>query len=137
MAKLKSPLQIPATCALLAFATAIVYWPVTHFGFINYDDPPYVTANPHVLAGLTWKSIAWAFTSAHSATWHPLTGLSHMMDIQLFGLNPQEQHAVNVVFHVCNTILLFLVSGNTGRSVRRGRALSRCRRHRPESDRSR
>jgi len=109
MAKQLPSLTIPALCVLLAFCTAIVYWPAIHFGFINYDDPPYVTANPHVLAGLTWESIAWAFTSAHSATWHPLTGLSHMLDIQLFGLNPREEHAVNLLFHISNTILLFLL----------------------------
>jgi protein O-mannosyl-transferase len=94
---------------ILAVSTAIVYWPSIHFGFINYDDGPYVSANPHVLAGLTWQSIVWAFTSAHSATWHPLTGLSHMLDIQLFGLNPQEEHVVNLLFHIANSILLFLL----------------------------
>jgi Flp pilus assembly protein TadD len=107
MAKRPS-LRILGLWLILALSTAVAYWPVLHFGFINYDDPPYVTANPHVLAGLTWKSIVWAFTSAHSATWHPLTGLSHMLDIQLFGLNPQEEHAVNLIFHISNTILLFL-----------------------------
>lgn len=108
MARQRLNLIIPALCLLLGISTAVVYWPAIHFGFINYDDGPYIYANTHVLAGLTWKSIAWAFTSPHSATWHPITGLSHMLDIQFFGLNPHEEHAVNLLCHICNAILLFL-----------------------------
>jgi tetratricopeptide (TPR) repeat protein len=103
----------PIICLCLALSTAIVYSPAMHFGFINYDDGLYVSANPHVIAGLTWNSIAWAFTHAHSATWHPLTGLSHMLDIQLFDMNPHEQHAVNLLLHICNTVLVFLLLDRT------------------------
>jgi tetratricopeptide (TPR) repeat protein len=113
MANRRPTITIPIICLCLALGTAIVYWPAMYFGFINYDDGLYVSANPHVIAGLTWNSIAWAFTHAHSATWHPLTGLSHMLDIQLFGMNPHEQHVVNLLLHICNSVLLFRLLDRT------------------------
>src|SRR5690348_3140789 len=72
-------------CLALIFVTLAVYWPVAHFDFINFDDPEYVTANPRVLAGLTWDSLIWAFRESHTSNWHPLTWLSHMLDVELFG----------------------------------------------------
>ena len=102
----------PSLVALfLALTTLIVYWPVTTHEFISYDDPAYVTANPMVQAGLSWKGIAWAFTriAGEHTYWHPLTWLSHMLDCQLFGLNAGAHHAVNLLFHTLNVVLLFLV----------------------------
>ena len=75
--------------------------------FINYDDPLYVLDNAHVRAGLTWRGIAWAFTHVHSQNWHPLTSISHMLDCQLFGVNPGAHHLVNVFFHSAAALLLF------------------------------
>ena len=92
--------------ALLLF-TAAVYWPVVHCRFLNLDDWIYVTANPYVQHGLTANGIAWAFRTTTSYNWHPITWLSHMLDCQLFGLNPAAHHLVNVVFHAANTLLLF------------------------------
>ena len=63
---------------------------------------------PMVRAGLTWPGVKWAFTAVHSSNWHPLTWLSHMLDCQLYGLNPRGHHLTNVVFHLANTLLLFL-----------------------------
>ncbi len=83
------------------------YAPVRHFGFINFDDRDYVYQNPEVLSGLTLQGIRWAFKTNHAANWHPVTWLSHMLDCQLFGLNPGAQHMVNVLFHVASTLLLF------------------------------
>ena len=92
--------------ALLLF-TAVVYWPVVHCRFLNFDDWIYVTANPYVQHGLTANGIAWAFRTTTSYNWHPITWLSHMLDCQLFGLTPGAHHLVNVVFHAANTLLLF------------------------------
>ncbi len=77
-------------CLLLAAVTLAVFWPATGFDFVNYDDPLYVTDNPHVQAGLTWEGLAWAFGRVHGEEtyWHPLTWVSHMVDCQLYGLKP-------------------------------------------------
>ena len=77
--------------------------------FVNYDDPLYVLDNAHVRAGLTWSGIEWAFTHVHSQNWHPLTTMSHMLDCQLFGLNPGAHHLVNVFFHSIAAVLLFIL----------------------------
>ena len=95
--------------ALLVLATAATFWPVVHCDFINYDDPDYVTANATVQGGLTGAGLAWAFTTAHVANWHPLTWLSHMLDCQWFGLNASAHHAMNLLIHIASTVLLFLL----------------------------
>src|SRR5215469_11383051 len=92
---------------LLALFTLAVYLPVAHLGFILYDDGDYVTENPMVWEGLTLTGIKWAFTTFHSANWHPVTWLSHMVDSQLFGLNPAGPHIVNALLHAANTVLVF------------------------------
>jgi hypothetical protein len=91
----------------LLAAIGVVYWPVRHFEFINFDDDVYVWANPEVQNGLTLRGLAWAFTTGHAGNWHPLTWLSHMLDCQLFGVNAGAHHLVNVLFHAANTLLLF------------------------------
>jgi tetratricopeptide (TPR) repeat protein len=96
-------------CLLLALCTFVVFLPVARQGFVNYDDSDYVTENPHVLGGLNWANIVWAFTTGHASNWHPLTWLSHMLDCQLFGSNAGPQHLVSVGFHIANTLLLFLL----------------------------
>ncbi len=105
-AKLRSPLAI---CLLLALATLAAYWPVAQLDFVNYDDLDYVTSNSHVLDGLSWGNVRWAFTSGHASNWHPVTWLSHMLDCQLFGQSAGAHHAVSLTFHIANTLLLFLV----------------------------
>jgi len=95
--------------SLLICTTIIVYWKVQHHGFVNYDDGKYITANAHVQEGLSWNSLCWAFTTTHANFWHPLTWLSHMLDSELYGLNAGGHHLTNVLLHVANTILLFLV----------------------------
>jgi tetratricopeptide (TPR) repeat protein len=94
---------------LLGAVTLVVYWPVRHFGFLNWDDLTYISRNDHVRGGLTWSGITWSFTHSYSSNWHPLTWLSHMLDCQLYGLNPAGPHLTNVVFHAANTVLLFLL----------------------------
>ena len=91
----------------LLFLTLVIYWPVLRFDFVNYDDDKYVTANPHVLAGLTRQSVAWAFQTTDANFWHPLTWLSHMLDCQLYGSHPAGHHLTNLGLHLFNTLLLF------------------------------
>ena len=95
-------------CLFLIVATLATYSDLINHQFINYDDDIYVTDNPPVQRGLTFEGVSWAFTTMHSGNWHPLTWLSHMLDCQLFGLNPGEHHLTNVVLHVANSLLLFL-----------------------------
>ena len=104
-------LEPALVCALLVLATLAVYWPVRRHGFINYDDHSYVTENQHVSKGLTWEGVGWAFGRLHGEQtyWHPLTWVSHMVDCQLFGLKPAGHHLMNVLFHLLNTMLVFLV----------------------------
>jgi len=91
----------------LALITAAVYAPVHNHDFLSYDDMEYVVDNPHVNAGFTKDGLVWAWTSVHQATWHPLASLSHIVDCQLFGVQPGPQHLGNVLLHVLNTLLLF------------------------------
>ena len=95
-------------CLALAVVTAALYLPMTHYGFINFDDDDYITNNSHVQAGLTRVGVIWAFQTGAAANWHPLTWLSHMLDCQLYGLYPGGHHSTNLIFHVVNTLLLVL-----------------------------
>jgi tetratricopeptide (TPR) repeat protein len=105
-----SPLHSPAlVCVLLAVATCFAYFAVADFGFVDYDDGDYVSANPHVQSGLKWQNVSWALTTGHASNWHPLTWLSHMLDYQLFGGNLGAHHLVSLGFHIANTLLLFLI----------------------------
>ena len=93
----------------LVLTTLAVYWQVANHDFIHHDDTQYVSENPHVQAGLTRQSLVWAFTTTQAANWHPLTWLSHMFDCQLYDLNPMGHHLTNLLFHLANTLLLFIV----------------------------
>ena len=94
---------------LLSALVLVVYWQVCGFGFVNFDDDVYVSENPRVLAGLTWESVAWTFTTFHGENWYPLTWLSYMADVDLFGPGAAWHHRVNVGLHLANTVLLFMV----------------------------
>jgi tetratricopeptide (TPR) repeat protein len=100
---------------LLIAATLAVYFRAVHNGFVNYDDPRYITENSHIQSGLTWQSIRWAATAFYESNWHPLTWISHATDISLFRLNPAGHHAINILLHALNTLLLFLVLQNATR----------------------
>jgi protein O-mannosyl-transferase len=105
--------------ALLLFAlTLALYWRSTGFAFLNYDDDVYVTANDGVRAGLSLDGLRWAFTTGHAANWHPLTWLSHQLDVELFGLEAGAHHRTNAVLHALNAALAFLaLAALTGRRV--------------------
>src|SRR3974390_2586703 len=94
---------------LLVAITLTTFWPVLHNDFIKYDDGQYITENPRVLKGLTWANTAWAFRSGYGSNWHPLTWLSHMLDVQLFGLHPLGHHLTSLLLHTANALLLFLL----------------------------
>ena len=98
-----------AICLVLALVTLVVYWPITRHGFTNFDDDGYITGNSHVKSGLTWSGMVWAFKITETTNWHPLTWISHMVDCQLYGLNPGGHHLTNLLFHIANTLLLFLL----------------------------
>ena len=94
---------------LLALATLLAYWPVVECGYLNLDDNVYVTGNPAIWGGVTLAGAPWAFSTTHAGLWHPLTWLSHMLDVQLFGPNPAGHHATNLLLHVANVVVLLLV----------------------------
>jgi tetratricopeptide (TPR) repeat protein len=91
---------------VLVFA---IYGQTANHEFINFDDDVYIYDNPHIESGLTLKNIQWAFTDAYGGNWHPLTWVSHMVDIQIFGKNPGAHHLINAGLHLINSCLLFFI----------------------------
>lgn len=112
-APVPEPVRPARRLALLGLALALLvfaaYGGVARNGFVDYDDPDYITDNPHVRAGLTLETVAWAFRTGYHANWHPLTWLSHALDYELFGADPAGHHLVSVALHALNAILLLLV----------------------------
>jgi len=102
------PSPVPIALALTAL-NLVVYLQARTFGFVNWDDPSYITENPNVAAGLTWHSAWWALTTGYSPYWHPLTWLSHLLDIELFGMAAGGHHLTSVAIHTITTVLLFLL----------------------------
>jgi hypothetical protein len=92
----------------LAILTIATYFQTVHHEFLLYDDYQYVTKNPHVATGLDTTNISWAFTSFEAANWHPLTWLSHMLDVQLYGLDARGHHLTNMLIHTGSALLLLL-----------------------------
>src|SRR2546423_249640 len=100
---------IVVICAVLVGITWFVFAQTLRHQFVTYDDPQYVYANPDVSAGLSLARISWAFTHTIAGNWHPLTTISHMLDCQLYGLDPAGHHFTNVLLHTIAVVLLFLV----------------------------
>jgi tetratricopeptide (TPR) repeat protein len=96
-------------CLFLIAITLSVFWQVQNHDFVNIDDPQYVSDNPYVKNGLSASGVIWAFTTVRAANWHPLTWLSHMLDYQLYGMNPGRHHLTSLLFHLANSVLLFLL----------------------------
>lgn len=113
-----------AVCALLALAVLATYAGVRGCGFVELDDPQYVTGNWIVRRGLTWDGVTWAFTTGHAANWHPLTWLSHMLDVELFGLEPWGHHVTSVVLHAANAVLALLAFERLTRAFWRSAAVA-------------
>ena len=99
----------------LALLVLVAYWGVWHYQFIYFDDPGYVSDNLNVTRGLPLvkspavfrDNVRWAFTAFEQSNWHPLTWLSHMLDVQLYGLNAGGHHVTNIILHIGNVLLLF------------------------------
>lgn len=103
---------------LLVVMVLFAFWPVARQGVINFDDDSYITNNPYVQGGLSSGNVAWAFTTFHMSNWHPVTWLSHMADVELFGDRLGAHHVVSLLFHLANALLLFLVlRASTGSSL--------------------
>ena len=115
-ARRRLALYLPLGLCLLTLAA---FLPVLRNGFVNFDDPQYVYANPHVRQGLSAAGLRWALTAQVAGNWHPLTLVSHMLDVQLFGLHPEGHHLTSLLLHLANVLLLFAVLHRmTGRPLR-------------------
>ncbi len=105
---------------LLIVLTVALYYPVRTHPYVNYDDTVYVTDNVHVQNGLTWDTVTWAFTTDDAGNWHPLTWLSHALDVEMYDLTPGGHHQTSMLLHALNAALLFWVllqaTGYAGRS---------------------
>jgi tetratricopeptide (TPR) repeat protein len=106
-----APKKWPARliCVLLAVAVLAIFSGALRCDFVNYDDPTYVTSNAEAQRGLTAAGVLWAFGTGAASNWHPLTWLSHMADVQFYGLNPAGHHLTSVLLHAGNAALLFLI----------------------------
>ena len=102
-------LRVRAVCLGLFLGTLLLFSRAMSFGFTNYDDPRYLTNNPHVQAGLTWEGLRWACTGKVDY-WHPLTWISHMVDWQLYGDRAYGHHLTSALWHALNAVLVFLVA---------------------------
>lgn len=108
LAKLTKNQWCLAICLALSIGTFLLYLPVRHDDFNNFDDPAYITENSHVTSGFRWSNVVWGFEHIHAGYWIPLTWMAHMIDCQLFGLNTGDHHLMSVAIHIANAILLFL-----------------------------
>jgi len=99
----------------LILMTALTFGRVTQCAFLNFDDDLYVSENPHLTAGLSPKGIRWAFEadlvrkSPNADYWQPVTFLSRMLDISMFGFDPRGHHLTNLLIHIMNVLLLFVL----------------------------
>lgn len=91
----------------LVVATLFAFWPILSNGFINYDDPIYVTDNTLVQSGLSMDGIRWAFTTRRTGNWHPVTWLSHLLDYELHGLEAGRHHLTSLLLHLLSSLVLF------------------------------
>jgi Tfp pilus assembly protein PilF len=102
--------RILAACFLIFGVVAALYSPALSHPFSDYDDDFYVTDNAHVQAGLSFQTVLWAFSSSEDANWHPLTWVSHELDVAMFGMHPRGHHASSVLLHALNAVILFLLA---------------------------
>ena len=107
----RSPVGEALICLCLIVVTLSAYGQVRHHDFIDFDDDIYVTSNRYVQNGLTVDGLKWALGThnEHRTYWHPLTWLSHMLDVQMFGVKAGSSLMVNVLLHILNSVLLYIV----------------------------
>jgi protein O-mannosyl-transferase len=94
---------------LLILWTMVLYQPILHNGFVNFDDPYYITENTNVRQGFSWNNLRWAFTTMYNSNWHPLTWLVHIANFDIFGMNPMGHHLASMLWHSLNVLLLFIL----------------------------
>jgi len=109
MDKTANKYQIHLIYILLAVITFIAFEPILHNSFISFDDDIYIYENSHITSGLTVENIIWAFKNIHANNYHPVTTLSHMLDCELYRINTAGHHFTSLLFHIANTMLLFVV----------------------------
>jgi tetratricopeptide (TPR) repeat protein len=95
---------------VLCAGTALIYWRVHGFDYVGFDDNGYILFNEVVRQGLSWDGVRWAFTDFHMSNWHPLTSLSYLLDVSLFGIDPGPPHVVNAVLHAINSVLVYALA---------------------------
>ena len=100
-------------CLGLILGIAAVFGPAIGYGFVFFDDQVYLQDNRSINSGFSWSGFLWAFQTGYAANWHPVTWLSHMLDCQLYGLNPAGHHATNILLHAANSTLVFLLLKRT------------------------
>lgn len=108
----------------LAALVLVLYWPVFGYDFIALDDNLYVVENPNLQKGITKEGLGWATTTFHTTNWHPLTWLSYLADYELFGLNPAGYHLSNLILHLLNTLLLFILMRRMTGEIWKGAAVA-------------
>lgn len=96
-------------CLFLIISTCAGYHQVLNNGFVSYDDKVYITDNMHVQSERILDGALWALTSTYAGNWHPVTWLSHILDFQFYGLNPIGHHLTNLLLHIANSLLLFII----------------------------
>lgn len=101
--------QTPLICLTITALTLLIYTQVSDHAFLLFDDNIYITGNTHIKDGLSLSNLAWAFSSFHESNWIPLTWISHMVDVQLFGMEARGHHLANVALHLVNSLLLFFL----------------------------
>ena len=113
--------RVAVLCLILLALSWAVFGGSIGYEFVNYDDPTYVYEERRVTDGFTADGLKWAFTGSHSSNWHPLTTVSHMLDVELYGLDPRGHHLTNVILHSLAVLLLFValrqMTGLTWRSA--------------------
>lgn len=127
--KTRFGLSLPFCLGLLLFlATLAVYWQATRFAFTNFDDSLYVTENLHIQKGLSWETVAWSlsFEDMGKTYWHPLTWLSHALDVTIFGMNPGGHHFSSILLHGINVLLLFSLLSRSTRAPWRSAFVAAC-----------
>src|SRR5688572_17648286 len=116
---MRSAQRLWIPCLLLAALSVFAFWPVLGNGFVEIDDPDYVTDNARVQQGLTPSGLLWAWTTVHAANWHPLTWMSHMLDWELHGPDPMGHHLSSLLLHIASAVVLFLALERATRSPAR------------------
>lgn len=94
---------------LLVILNLVVYLQLVNYPFIGFDDNYYIYENPNVLFGINWPAVKWAFSTYYMGHWHPLTWLSYLLDNQIYGLNAGKYHLTNILIHIANSSLVFLL----------------------------